>query len=212
MAAPEPRAEVHFLTGVQWERRVMLLVALELLAIAAYFTPDALGPVTSLQGLVQVEAFELGEEGRGNGRVEGLSLKVAGLALADIRATLFVRERVLVTDDLVATLASGHLSARWRLHLGRPAAHEGRAELLDADMGQLLQALGVEDTRYRGRLNTVVEWATPTGRIDDLVAVGAVRVRDGWLGEMPSVRSWSSLLGSLGSNTPQDCVSASSRA
>ena len=168
------------------------------------FTPDALGPVTSLQGPVQVEAFELGEEGRGNGRVEGLSLKVAGLALADIRATLFVRERVLVTDDLVATLASGHLSARWRLHLGRPAAHEGRAELLDADMGQLLQALGVEDTRYRGRLNTVVEWATPTGRIDDLVAVGAVRVRDGWLGEMPSVRSWSSLLGSLGSNTPQE--------
>ncbi|MCA9688318.1 MAG: hypothetical protein KC636_01825 [Myxococcales bacterium] len=50
MAAPEPRAEVHFLTGVQWERRVMLLVALELLAIAAYFTPDALAHMRQVRG------------------------------------------------------------------------------------------------------------------------------------------------------------------
>lgn len=167
------------------------------------FTPDVGGAAADLSGRIVITTLDPSEGGRGRAAIQGVSGLVAGIPVQGLTATVVVVDRVLMTDDLVAQVAGGSLQAAWRLHLGRPSAHQGHARARDLDLGRLLRSLGVEDPRYRGRVGAEIRWAAPGGNLQDLVAVGSVRVRDGWLGEMPAVRSWGALLDSLGSDAQE---------
>ena len=167
------------------------------------FTPSTGGPVRDLTGRLLVHGVELGRVPGGRGRIEGLSGRLGGLAFAGLAADLELQEQVLIVPRATAQLAGGTVTLDCRLHLGRPAAHEGHASLRGVDLAGVLSALGVQDARYRGELGADLTWASATGDLADAVAVGALRIRRGWLGEMPSARSWSALLGSLGGGSEE---------
>ena len=159
------------------------------------FTPDTAGPAKNLHGRVHLRRLILDKRFTGRGRLEGLSGQVAGLQLRGVHAFVGVREDVLTATNLRAGFAQGTVTGTVRLHVGAPRAYEGHVRIHAMSLRSLLDTFNHQDHRYRGTVNASVTFMNPTGLMEDLAAAGQARISRGWLSEMPSARSWRSLLG-----------------
>lgn len=89
----------------------------------------------------------------------------------------------------------GRLTGAFEVHLDRPSAFEAQFRIEDADIGKMLRQDLPPGEEMAGRLDAALEFSSPTGSTDHLAGRGEIRVRDGALLEVPTLRTMIAVLG-----------------
>lgn len=147
-------------------------------------------------GVVELERLVLGDAASATGTLRLDHARVAGLALTGVVVPVRWADGILTAAPFEAGFYGGRLTGRVAVHTRAPVAFEGVLDAtgvsLDALRGDVAPTLEVA-----GAVAAHVDFESPTGEFDDLLARGTVEVRDADLGELPPVASLPALLGSL---------------
>lgn len=147
-------------------------------------------------GVVELERLVLGDAASATGLLRLDHARVAGLALTGVVVPVRYADGILTAAPFEAGFYGGRLTGHVAVHTRAPVAFEGALTAtgvsLDALRGDVAPTLEVH-----GTVGATVEFESPTGEFDDLLAHGTVEVCDADLGELPPVASLPALLGSL---------------
>lgn len=101
-------------------------------------------------------------------------------------------------DDIDADFYGGKLRGEMEIHLPDPGGFRVQLRVSGADIGQMLREEMPRD-QMKGAIEAAVEFQSPTGGVRNLAGRGQVRIRDGALFEVPTLRT---MLATLGRVTP----------
>jgi hypothetical protein len=139
-----------------------------------------------------------GTIGRGismRGAVRAGDLVLYKRHLRDASMNIDVSPAYLRLREIEGNFYGGRLRGDFEVHLERPSAFQLGVRIEEADIGKMLRQDLPPGEEMAGRLDAALELASPSGAVDHLVGRGEIRIRDGALLEVPTLRMVLSVLG-----------------